>query len=198
LKPPGRPTDLSFELGGEPDAYALALLWRPADESAEGFRIWRVPPQGYEVIAEVGPRADSYKETVKTAGQYCYAVEAFNAIGSNQSLVECVVVGDVESTGVPQLPINLSVELARDPLGGLLLRLTWEDFAVNERQFNIYRDPGGFALYDTIEGYDGVGALVVYQDFVRVSGRYCYIVSAENRFGESARTISVCATIPVQ
>jgi hypothetical protein len=67
----------------------LNLLWKDTSDNEDGFRIYRITPEGKTKIAEVGANVTSYTEK-QPGPNACYEVTAFNAAGeSPASEVRC-------------------------------------------------------------------------------------------------------------
>lgn len=61
----------------------VVLKWEDTSGSEDGFRIYRITPDGREKIAEVGSNVVTYVDD-SPVPKACYAVTSFNSAGESE------------------------------------------------------------------------------------------------------------------
>lgn len=164
---PGAPTNLMLSKLND---FAVNLLWNADNVNNEtGFELWRkVGGSGtYQRIKNMPPNTISTDDSGLSAfTDYFYKVRAINSSGASEFSNE------VSTSSISGGPWNLKAEA----IGSSTVRLTWDDFAVNELGFIIERtDPytSNFQRVDLAPR----GATEYYDNTVSASTGYRYRVA---------------------
>ena len=155
----------------------VELTWE-ALADAESFTVY----QEGEAIAE-NLTEGFYAVEGLAAGEYCFAVKAFNAAGSSKSTNEaCVTIGDEPIVPEPTVPAAPVVRVKE--VTATTVVLEW-DAVEGATEYALYS--AGEKLGTLAETIAGVQAL-------EPETEYCFTVTAINEAGESEHSEEVCAT----
>ena len=155
----------------------VELTWE-ALADAESFTVY----QEGEAIAE-NLTEGFYAVEGLAAGEYCFAVKAFNAAGSSKSTNEaCVTIGDEPIVPEPTVPAAPVVRVKEVTATTVILE--W-DVVEGATKYALYS--GDEKLGELAETIAGVQAL-------EPETTYCFTVTAINEAGESEHSEEVCAT----
>ncbi len=164
---PGAPTSLMLSKLND---FAINLLWDAGNITNEtGFELWRkVGGSGtYQKIKTMPPNTISTDDSGLSAfTDYFYKVRAYNASGPSEFSNE------VSTSSISGGPWNLQAEA----IGSSSVRLTWEDFAVNELGFIIERTDPYTSNFQRV-ALAGRGSTEYYDNTVSANTGYRYRVA---------------------
>ncbi len=184
---PPRPVSPSGLISSRPNNNAaITLTWIDNSTNEDGFLIYR-DTRGTGSILEdtVAASISRYEDKeVRTEGQYCYLVSAFNVSGESEGTKSCIDI----TAGDPTLPTSFETE----PLSGSDIKITWEFDLVTHSKLALERSVDGVDPW--IEVFRTPGLVTEYLDSNLDSfTEYCYRLVLESASGARAMTGIECS-----
>jgi fibronectin type 3 domain-containing protein len=179
---PAKPTGLDVVLSSLSRAN---LTWNDQATNETSFKVVRnVNGGANSTIASLGANTEAYADTTISQGNtYCWKVRAHNKIGySNYTDTVCA------RSGKPFKPTNM----ASSVISANRVDLTWQDNAIGEDRFRLYRSVNGGAyavianLAENVESYSDTT--------VTAGNTYCWRIRAQNGLGYSNYSNVTCRT----